>query len=150
LTPTEAQPYLIKKGDVFVMRGNGSKHLCGQAGLATEESRSVIFPDLFIRVPLPAERILPEFFVAVWNSPATRTIIEEKAKTTSGIWKVNQGHISSTEIPLPPLTEQRRIVSYLHELQENVDALKRLQAETAAELEVLLPSMIDKAFKGDL
>jgi type I restriction enzyme S subunit len=31
-----------------------------------------------------------------------------------------------------------------------VDALKRLQAETAAELDALLPSILDKAFKGEL
>ena len=28
--------------------------------------------------------------------------------------------------------------------------LKRLQAETAAELDALLPSILDKAFKGEL
>ena len=31
-----------------------------------------------------------------------------------------------------------------------MDAPKRLQAETAAELDALLPSVLDKAFKGEL
>ena len=31
-----------------------------------------------------------------------------------------------------------------------VDALKRLQAETAAELNALLPALLDRAFKGEL
>jgi type I restriction enzyme, S subunit len=35
-------------------------------------------------------------------------------------------------------------------LQAEVDALKRLQAETAAELDALLPAIFDKAFKGEL
>lgn len=30
------------------------------------------------------------------------------------------------------------------------DALNHLQAETAAELDALLPSILDKAFKGEL
>jgi len=150
LGPDEAEPFLIRKGDVFIVRGNGSKNLCGMAGLVTEESDSVIFPDLFIRVPLPKRYILPEFFVAAWNSAATRQVIEEKAKTTSGIWKVNQGHISSTEIPVPPLPEQRGIVSELDALRVQVNALKKLQAETAAELDALLPSILDKAFNGNL
>ncbi len=46
--------------------------------------------------------------------------------------------------------EQRRIVSELDALQAEVDALKRLQAETAAGLDALLPSILDKAFRGDL
>jgi type I restriction enzyme S subunit len=35
-------------------------------------------------------------------------------------------------------------------LQAEVDALKLLQAETTAELEALLPAILDKAFKGEL
>jgi len=31
-----------------------------------------------------------------------------------------------------------------------MNALKRLQAETAAELYALLPAVLDKAFKGEL
>ena len=38
----------------------------------------------------------------------------------------------------------------LDALQAEVDALKRLQAETAAELAALLPAILDKAFKGEL
>jgi type I restriction enzyme S subunit len=39
---------------------------------------------------------------------------------------------------------------YLDELQARVDAVKRLLVETSAELGALLPSVLDKAFKGEL
>ena len=48
------------------------------------------------------------------------------------------------------ISEQRRILAELDALQAEVDALNRLQAETAAELDALLPSILDKAFKGEL
>jgi type I restriction enzyme R subunit len=35
-------------------------------------------------------------------------------------------------------------------LQGQVDALKALQSQTQAELDALLPSVLDKAFKGEL
>ncbi len=35
-------------------------------------------------------------------------------------------------------------------LEVEMGALKRLQAETAAELDALLPAILDKAFKGEL
>ncbi len=38
----------------------------------------------------------------------------------------------------------------LREVRAEVDALKRLQAETAAELDALLPAILDRAFKGEL
>ena len=53
---------------------------------------------------------------------------------------------------LPPfaLPAQRRIMSELDALQQEVDALKRLQAETAVELDALIPSVLDRAFSGEL
>ena len=45
---------------------------------------------------------------------------------------------------------QRRIVAELDGLQAKMDELKRLQAETAAELDALLPSILDRAFRGQL
>jgi type I restriction enzyme S subunit len=38
----------------------------------------------------------------------------------------------------------------LDTLQAKVDALKRLQAKTAAALDALLPAILDRAFKGEL
>ena len=43
-----------------------------------------------------------------------------------------------------------RIVDELDELQSEVEALKRLQAENAAELDALLPVILDRVFKGEL
>lgn len=63
---------------------------------------------------------------------------------------INQRGIGQFEIAIPSLREQRRIVAHLDDLQTKVDALKRLQAETAAELDVLFCSILDKAFKGEL
>jgi len=42
------------------------------------------------------------------------------------------------------------LISFVNILEADVDALKRLQAETAVELDALLPSILDKAFKGEL
>ena len=63
---------------------------------------------------------------------------------------INLRILSPLPVPKLPLPEQRRIVSELDALQAEVDALKRLQAETAAELDALLPALLDRAFKGEL
>lgn len=63
---------------------------------------------------------------------------------------LNSEKILTTELPLPNVSEQRRIVAELDALQAKVDALRRAQAETAAELDALLPSILDRAFKGEL
>jgi type I restriction enzyme, S subunit len=63
---------------------------------------------------------------------------------------INLQILSPLPAPKLPISQQRRIVAYLDGLQAKVDALKRLQAETAAELKALLPSILDRAFKGKL
>jgi type I restriction enzyme S subunit len=64
--------------------------------------------------------------------------------------KLNQRNARKISFPLPPISEQRRIVAYLDDLQAKVEALRWLQVETAAELDALLPSILDRAFKGKL
>jgi type I restriction enzyme S subunit len=53
-------------------------------------------------------------------------------------------------LPLPPLAHQEVIVRGLDALQSQLEELKCLQAETAAELDALLPAILDRAFKGEL
>jgi type I restriction enzyme, S subunit len=73
-----------------------------------------------------------------------------KRRQMTGQTNVNAAKLKALPIVLPPLPEQRRIVTYLDNLQARVDALKQLQAETQAELNSLLPSILDNAFKGEL
>lgn len=53
-------------------------------------------------------------------------------------------------ICFPPLSEQRRIVAELDALEAEMEEMKGLQTETAGELDALLPSILDRAFKGEL
>ncbi len=64
--------------------------------------------------------------------------------------KLNQKQLLEFYLSYPPFPEQRRIVEYLDGLQARVEAVKRLQAETAAELAALLPAVLARAFRGEL
>jgi type I restriction enzyme S subunit len=63
---------------------------------------------------------------------------------------IAKGKVMRLRIPLPPPEDQHRIVAYLDGLQTKVDHLRALQAETTAELDAMLPSILDKAFKGEV
>jgi len=58
--------------------------------------------------------------------------------------------VKQMAIPLPTRDQQERIVAQLDILQLKVDAVKKLQTETATELDAMLPAILDKAFKGEL
>jgi hypothetical protein len=57
---------------------------------------------------------------------------------------------SQIKVHIPPLPEQGQIVAHLDGLVDEVNSLNNLQTETASEIGALLPSILDKAFKGAL
>ncbi len=58
--------------------------------------------------------------------------------------------VKQMPIPLPPPNEQAQIVSRLKVISRNIEALKKSQAETAVELDALVPSILSRAFRGEL
>ena len=97
----------------------------------------------------PIETLCPRYLMYWLSQSAVQKFINEKQKgaTRQGFTKAQ---IEAFEIPLLPLTEQHRIVAYLDDLQSKAASLKQLQSETSTELNALLPSILDKAFKGEL
>ena len=51
---------------------------------------------------------------------------------------------------LPSTEKQTQIVQELEGFQAAVDAVKRMQGETATALDAFMPSILDKAFRGEL
>jgi hypothetical protein len=93
------------------------------------------------------ERVRAEFLFAYLKSPAVWTQVSFGSKGLGDRrQRVKADHFLRHRLLLPPLEWQERICETL----SKVEMLKRLQAETAAELDVLLPSILDKAFKGKL
>lgn len=151
VTDNDAAPFELQPNDVFIVRYNGDINRVAKPAIfkADEPSRTV-FPDKLMRLRPILEKMIPDFLVFALSVRSVREQIEELGKTTAGNIGVSGANAKSFVIPVPPLLDQRRIVAYLDGLQAQVDALKKLQAETAAELAALLPSILDRAFKGGL
>jgi type I restriction enzyme S subunit len=93
--------------------------------------------------------VMSKYGMYILAAPQYQQRMKANLRGTSYVG-INLGDVRKLAIPLPPLSEQRRIVAYLDSLQAKVDAVKRHQAATRTQLEALLPSILDKAFKGEL
>jgi len=71
-------------------------------------------------------------------------------KSTHDTRRLDTAKLINSAIPVPSIGEQHRIVAELNELETEVNTLKRLQDETGAEIDALLPSVLSRAFAGEL
>ncbi|CAG0964314.1 Type-1 restriction enzyme EcoKI specificity protein [Methanosarcinales archaeon] len=149
VTPAEIEIYSCKAGDLIFNRVN-SAELVGKTGLITENYPKCTFESKNMRLRIDLKKVISEYAAKILNSKETREYYRQALKQQCGMATLNQGHVHSIPFPLPPLPEQRRIIAYLDELQAKVDALRRLHGETGAELDALLPAILDRAFKGEL
>jgi len=98
---------------------------------------------------LPREEVDPEFALWGLRSPLGQAQLLGQ-RYGQGKPGLNLANIRALSLPCPPIHEQHRIVAELDAFQAQVEALRRLQSETEAELDALLPSILDRAFRGEL
>lgn len=109
-TAQQAKQYLVREGDFLVVRGNGSRHLVGRGGIVTRDA-AVAYPDTLIRIRPHPNRITARFLGLLWNSSSVRVQLENSARTTAGIYKINQQSLGRIELPVPARDIQAKIVS---------------------------------------
>ncbi|ALX48521.1 restriction endonuclease subunit S [Lentibacillus amyloliquefaciens] len=63
---------------------------------------------------------------------------------------INKSKMSLVPIPLPPLSEQKRIANKVERLLDNVDKAKQLIEEAKGTFELRRAAIIKKGFKGEL
>ena len=139
--PASVEDILVEEGDFFVSRANGSLALVGRGAIAQIPPFPVIFPDTMMRLRFLDVEVR-RWVAALWPSRLVRRQIEQRVKTTAGIYKIAQPQVASISVPLPPASERERIVaevdrrlSIVREVEAEVDAnLKRAQALRQAAL----------------
>ena len=115
--------YWLKKDDLLIQRSN-SRELVGTSCIYTGDDDAYIYPDLMMKLRV-MNGVDVKYVDYVLKSPLTRNYFSKNASGTSeSMPKINQGIVSATLIPLPPLAEQKRIVAKLEEILPLCERLK--------------------------
>jgi type I restriction enzyme S subunit len=138
--------YKIQEGDILFARMGTVGRCC----VVPSSAEGWLINYHIIRVALDRTQIDPRY--VHWTIHTSKDVEEYLTVKIRGATRqgVNSTIVGGIPCRVPPLPEQRRIVAYLDDLQTRVDAVKRLQADTAAELDALLPAVLDRAFRGAL
>ena len=149
-TAEEAQRWLVSAGDFLVSRGNGSLALVGRGGLVAGVPDPVAFPDTLIRVRVNEDKYDPQFLALVWNSRFVRKQIESSARTTAGIYKINQTGLEAIELPVPPRDVQRRIAGRVEAAQTALAECEHQVRHIEVAASAMRRAILAEAFAGRL
>ena len=136
-----AEPYFVRKGDAFVIRGNGNRSLVGRAGLSDASFDDLFFPDLLIRLRFNCAKMLPRFAVAQWNLPSSHARLAARAKSSNGIWKVNGQDIRAHTLRRPPIPEQERVLRDLDAIEHAIQGARERERTLREIKNVLLTTL---------
>ena len=111
----------VKKGSLLMCMSNGSKIHLGKVALINED-----YPYAFggfMALVTPNEKLNPQFFHYSLSSPEYKDFIK-KLSEGANINNIKVKELELFTIPVPPLSEQQRIVDYLDAAFAKIDAMK--------------------------
>ncbi|QLE48315.1 hypothetical protein FD724_09410 [Nostoc sp. C057] len=145
----EREKWQLQPGDILLTEG-GDWDKLGRGTVWQEEIPNCIHQNHIYRLRINLNEFDPYYLSALIASPYGKAYFQTASKQTTNLATINQRQLKAFVIFKPPLPEQSRIVAYLDELQTKVDTMKHLREQAMTELDALLPSILDKAFKGEL
>ncbi|AFZ20484.1 restriction endonuclease subunit S [Allocoleopsis franciscana] len=124
--PADLEPlteYEIKPGDLLVSRAN-TPELVGSAALVKQVRPKLLLCDKLYRLKINCRTLCPEYLVFYLRSPVARYEFERDATgASSSMQNISQESVKNLFIPVPPVTEQRKIASYVDRQTAKIDTL---------------------------
>jgi len=148
LSRGEETGYRVGNGDILFNRTN-SAELVGKSAVYEGPER-VVFASYLIRLVANQQKVRPRFLVAYINSKRGRSYIQSQLTRAIGQVNVNAQKLAAMLVPVPDLKEQDQICEYLAGLRQEVNEMRRLQAQDTELLDQLEQSILERAFRGEL
>ena len=134
---------MIKKNDIILSMSSGSKHLVGKSIMATSDMNYAF--GTFCGLIRPSKLIYGKLLGFFLHSAEYRNLVSSLSKG-SNINNLRREHIESLQFSLPPLNEQKRIISKIEELFSKIDSTKQSLEHTKLQLELYKQSLFKSLF----
>lgn len=139
---------LLHAGDMLFNRTN-SPELVGKSAVFRGTPSPCSFASYLIRARFPVE-IEPEYVSAFLNSPYGRDWTAKVRSQQVGQANINGSKLKACIIPLPPFTEQRRIVEEMERLLSVAGEALKDTRHNETRIARLRQSILKSAFEGKL
>lgn len=144
----ESKKFLLKKGDILFNTRN-SYELVGKTTIWNNSIQNCIFNNNIMRIRTN-DLVLPQMLFYFMNSNRFRNSLLSVKKATTNICAIYDKDLKNQKIILPPLNEQKRIVSKIEELFSELDHTKDTLQKVKLQLVQYRQSLLKSAFEGKL
>lgn len=149
LDDSEIEKYKLEIDDVLINRVNSMSHL-GKCGLVKSLIETTVFESNIMRFKVDKNTIIPLFLTTYLSSIKGIRELVKNAKNAVNQASINQTDVSNATVPLPPLSEQTRIVEELESKLTICDKIAETISQSLLQAETLRQSILKKAFEGRL
>ena len=140
----------IHPGDILVTRSN-TPLLVGDACFVETTRPRLMLSDTIYRLAVRTGVIDGRFLVYFLTLPVGRIQIENDARGTSAsMVKISQEHIKNWWIPVPPIAEQRSIITALADQTRKIDQTRAATERTVALIKERRAQLIAAAVTGQI
>ncbi|MFV2108375.1 restriction endonuclease subunit S [Micromonospora sp. LOL_015] len=146
-TDDELETYRLLPGDIVVGEASGSPGEVGKPAIWNGEITDCCFQNTLIRVRSLGPD--PRYLLYFLRSEALRGAFVAESRGV-GIHHLGAARLSSWHVPVPPLAEQRRIVSLLDRHFSGLDSTEELIEQAKKRIRRLRSVLASRAFSGDL
>lgn len=136
------------KGDILIIRSNGSVSLVGRAAIVRKCDEANLFAGYLIRLRINNAALSSDFLLHYLSSLQARLYIEATAKSTSGVNNINSNEIGALPIPICARDEQENIVAEIDSRLSVCDKLEQLIDDSLSKAQALRQSILKRAFAG--
>lgn len=150
LESTDLAKLILREGDILIVRSNGSADLVGRPALVTGKAVGLAYAGYLIRIRPNQDLVVPKYLTFMLEAPSIRKIIEDGARSTSGVHNVNAKELGALRIPIFHLDEQAEIVRLIDSAFNWLDRMAIDQAAATNFLPTLNAAILAKAFRGEL
>lgn len=138
---------LIRKNDIIMSTAN-SRELVGKTSFVYKVEYPMIFGGFVMA--LRANKLLSKFLFYYLRLEFLLGRFRGESTQTTNIANISSSVLGEYTFPLPPLSEQQRIVERIEELFAKLDEAKERLQEAADSFAVRKAAILHKAFTGEL